>query len=134
MRTSPHTPPPPHTADARVALGFRLEVLRYGPANGFRPEPVDLRVLATPREAIRTIRAQLRTSHVLGLPPREAARALRWSEHGGWLPALAALHRGEPCGFVLLLRKGRHLEWAVRPLRYLTLDPSPGPAPAVPLP
>ncbi|MET9531600.1 MULTISPECIES: hypothetical protein [unclassified Streptomyces] len=124
MRT-PHTAPATSTPiEARVEQGFRLEVLRYGPANGFRPEPVDLRIVPTPREAVRAIRAQLRASHVLGLPPRETARALRWSEHGGWLPALAALHRGEPCGFVLLLRRGRHLEWTVRPLHYLSLAPA----------
>ncbi|WP_328330030.1 hypothetical protein [Streptomyces sp. NBC_00455] len=128
MRTSPPTASTRTPAEAHIELGFRLEVLRYGPATGFRPEPVDLRIVPTPREAIRVIRAQLRASHVLGLPPRETARALRWSEHGGWLPALAALHRGEPCGFVLPLRKGRHIEWAVRPLCYLTLDPAPAPA------
>ncbi|MFJ3698675.1 hypothetical protein ACIPW9_31925 [Streptomyces sp. NPDC090052] len=133
MRTSPHTAP--HTlTEARVEHGFRLEVLRYGPATGFRPEPIDLRIVPTPREAIRVIRTQLRASHVLSLPPRETARALRWSEHGGWLPALAALHRAEPCGFMLLLRKGRHIEWTVRPLRYLVLTPSPGSAPAAPRP
>ncbi|MFJ3711212.1 hypothetical protein OG709_21180 [Streptomyces sp. NBC_01267] len=121
MRTTP--PPHPTPTQARLEHGYRFEVLRYGPANGFVPEPVDLRILATPREAIRTVRSQLRSSHVLGLAPREATRALYWSEHGGWLPALAALHRGEPCGLVLLLRKGRHLEWSVRPLTYLTLSP-----------
>ncbi|WP_406137353.1 hypothetical protein [Streptomyces sp. NBC_01089] len=124
MRTSRHTPFTPTRVEARVEYGFRLEVLRYGPATGFRPEPVDLRIVATPREAVRTVRAQLRTSRVLGLPPREEVRAQRWSEHGGWLPALAALHRGEPCGFVLLLRKGRHLEWTVRPVHYLALTPA----------
>lgn len=119
MRTSPR----PTSVEARVQRGFRFEVLRYGPATGFVPEPVDLRVLPGPREAIRVIRVQLRASHVLGLTPREAARALYWADQGGWVQALGALHRGEPCGFTLLLRKGRHIEWHVRPLPHLTLTP-----------
>lgn len=124
MRTSPQVTP----FEARVARGFRFEVLRYGPATGFVPEPVDLRVLVSPREAIRVIRVQLRASHVLGLTPHEAARALYWADQGGWVQALGALHRGEPCGFTLLLRKGRHIEWHVRPVLHLTLTPSGPPS------
>ncbi|WP_371630237.1 hypothetical protein OG892_23810 [Streptomyces sp. NBC_00341] len=124
MRTSPQAAP----AEARVERGFRFEVLRYSPATNFVPEPVDLRVLPGPREAIRVIRVQLRASHVLGLNPREAARALYWADQGGWVQALGALHRGEPCGFTLLLREGRHIEWHVRPLLHLTLTP-PTPPP-----
>ncbi|MFI6861830.1 hypothetical protein ACIBKZ_18345 [Streptomyces sp. NPDC050421] len=123
MRTSPRTTP----VEARVARGFRFEVLRYSPATGFVPEPVDLRILPGPREAIRIIRVQLRASHVLGLTPRETARALYWADQGGWAQALGALHRGEPCGFTLLLRKGRHIEWHVRPLLHLTLTPAAPP-------
>ncbi|MER5987210.1 hypothetical protein [Streptomyces sp. NPDC001787] len=115
MRTSPHTPP----IDARVEYGLRLEVLRYGPETGFAPQPVDLRVLTTPRDAIRVIRVQLRASHVLGLTPHEATRAQYWADRGGWVQALGALHRGEPCGFVLRPSEGRHIEWTVRPLRHL---------------
>ncbi|WP_411079953.1 hypothetical protein [Streptomyces sp. cmx-18-6] len=130
MRTSPRPTP----VQAQRERGFRFEVLRYGPATGFVPEPVDLRVLPNPRDAIRVIRVQLRASHVLGLAPREAGRALYWAEQGGWVQALGALHRGEPCGFTLMLRKGRHIEWSVRPLTYLALSvPSPHPhAPVVP--
>ncbi|MGY3682091.1 hypothetical protein [Streptomyces sp. TE33382] len=117
MRTSAHTAP----IDVRVERGFRLEVLRYGPTTGFVPEPVDLRIASGPREAIRVIRVQLRASHALELAPHEATRALHWADQGGWVQALGALHRGEPCGFVLRLSKGRHIEWTVRPLRYLTL-------------
>lgn len=120
MRTSPR----PTSVEARVERGFRFEVLRHSPATDFVPEPIDLRVLPGPREAIRIIRVQLRASHVLGLTPRETARALYWADQGGWVQALGALHRGEPCGFTLLLRKGRHIEWHVRPLLHLTLTPS----------
>ncbi|MFI1188915.1 hypothetical protein [Streptomyces californicus] len=122
MRTSPRALP---LVQAQRQRGFRFEVLRYGPANGFVPEPVDLRVLATPRDAIRVLRVQLRSSHVLGLTPHEAGRALHFSEQGGWVSALGALHRGEECGFTLMLRKGRHIEWHVRPLLYLSLDAPP---------
>ncbi|WP_146225658.1 hypothetical protein ACQ9ZG_20200 [Streptomyces araujoniae] len=129
MRTSPRTTAP---VRALVQRGFRFEVLRYGPANGFAPEPVDLRLLAEPRDAIRVLRVQLRSSRVLGLTSYEAGRALYWADQGGWVQALGALHRGESCGFTLMLRKGRHMEWHVRPLAYLTLSPpcSPSPAPA----
>ncbi|MFE2291100.1 hypothetical protein [Streptomyces sp. NPDC059452] len=118
MRTSPRTSTP---VQAQRQRGFRFEVLRYGPANGFVPEPVDLRLLANPRDAIRILRVQLRSSHVLGLTPHEAGRALYWADQGGWVQALGALHRGESCGFTLMLRKGRHIEWTVRPLTYLAL-------------
>ncbi|WP_228989748.1 hypothetical protein [Streptomyces sp. DH8] len=124
MRTSPGTLP---LVRAQRQRGFRFEVLRYGAANGFVPEPIDLRVLATPRDAIRVLRVQLRSSHVLGLAPREAGRALYWAEQGGWVHALGALHRGEECGFTLMLRKGRHVEWHVRPLTYLSLSAPPPP-------
>ncbi|MEE1771852.1 hypothetical protein PUR34_27770 [Streptomyces sp. JV185] len=38
------------------------------------------------------------------------------------MQALGALHRGEPGGFTLMLRGGRHIEWHVRPLTYVSLD------------
>lgn len=119
MRSSLRTTPQP--AEARRHTGLRFEVLRYGPANGFVPEAVDLRILPAPHDAVRIIRSQLRAGHFLGLAPHEAAKARAWADHGGWIEALGALHRGEPCGFVLRLRKGRHLEWCVRPMTYLSL-------------
>ncbi|MFF8613943.1 hypothetical protein [Streptomyces sp. NPDC015350] len=117
-----------------VEHGYRFEALRYGPATGFVPEPIDLRVLATPQEAVRAIRVQLRTNHLFGLTPRELIRAHHWADQGGWVQALGALHRGEPCGFTLVLRGGRHIEWHVRPLTYVSLDEHPcrNPAPFPP--
>ncbi|MFE4332224.1 hypothetical protein ACFRQM_23215 [Streptomyces sp. NPDC056831] len=105
-----------------VGHGYRFEVLRYGPATGFVPEPIDLRILATPQEAVRAIRVRLRANHLFGLTPREPIRAHRWSDQGGWVQALGALHRDKPCGFTLILRGGRHIEWHVRPLTYVSHD------------
>ncbi|WP_405685420.1 hypothetical protein [Streptomyces sp. NBC_00057] len=96
--------------------------MRYGPATCFVPEPIDLRIMATPQEAIRAIRVQLRANRLFGLTPHELARALHWSDKGGWVQALGALPRGRPCGFTLILRGGRHIEWHVRPLTYVSLD------------
>ncbi|MEU6920892.1 hypothetical protein [Streptomyces sp. NPDC046631] len=121
----PFTPLPPV-----VERGYRFEALRYGPATGFVPEPIDLRIMATPQEAVRAIRVQLRTNHLFGLTPRELIRAHHWADQGGWVQALGALHRGEPCGFTLVLRGGRHLEWHVRPLTYVSLDARPHHPPA----
>jgi hypothetical protein len=124
---------PPTPLQPVVEHGYRFEALRYGPATDFTPEPMDLRIVATPQAAIRSIRVQLRANHLFGLTPRELVRALHWSEHGGWVQALGALHRGEPCGFTLLLRGGRHIEWHVRPLTYVSLGAHPCTASA-PLP
>ncbi|MCT2542720.1 hypothetical protein [Streptomyces atratus] len=113
-----------------VERGYRFEALRYGPATDFVPEPVDLRIMATPQEAVRAIRVRLRANHLFGLTPRELIRAHHWADQGGWVQALGALHRGEPCGFTLLLRGGRHIEWHVRPLTYVSLDACTHPRPA----
>ncbi|MFI5745792.1 hypothetical protein ACIBBE_07645 [Streptomyces sp. NPDC051644] len=104
--------------------GDRAPCAGGGPPPGGDPVPesIDLRVLATPQEAVRAIRVQLRANHLFGLTPRELIRAHYWSDQGGWVQALGALHRGEPCGFTLMLRGGRHIEWHVRPLTYVSLD------------
>lgn len=117
-----------------VEHGYRFAALRYGPATGFVPEPIVLRITDTPQEAIRAVRIQLRANHLFGLTPRELTRALHWSDQGGWVQALAALHRGEPCGFTLMLRGGRHIEWRVRPLTYVSLGAHPRPGRLAPLP
>lgn len=53
-----------------------------------------------PAQAIRKIRVDVRVL-ASTLPPREMARAFKWANERGCLGALAALHRGEPCGFSL---------------------------------
>ncbi|MEU1087187.1 hypothetical protein ACFYPN_26310 [Streptomyces sp. NPDC005576] len=67
----------------------------------------------TPLEAIRWVQGQVQ-SIVAQLPPGEAVQARRWDEGGGCIGALAALHRGEACGFTL--RHGDFWsEWNLRP-------------------
>ncbi|MGW3089999.1 hypothetical protein [Streptomyces sp. NPDC001108] len=66
-----------------------------------------------PAEAIRVIRLNIRALAV-GLPPFERHRALSWVEGGGCVGALAALHRGEPCG-LSLSHGDAWIEWTVRP-------------------
>ncbi|WP_189822332.1 hypothetical protein [Streptomyces finlayi] len=56
-------------------------------------EPGGLAGADCPRTALRTVRVQVRTLHVLGLTPREIARAVEWADTGS-LHALDALHRG----------------------------------------
>lgn len=64
-------------------------------------------------EAIRFIRLNVRAL-AAGLPPYERHRALSWVDGGGCVGAIAALHRGEPCG-LSLSHRGAWIEWTVRP-------------------
>ncbi|MEU9747021.1 hypothetical protein [Streptomyces niveus] len=75
---------------------------------------------SNPAEAVRAIRVDVRAIKDT-LAPAERERALRWTGHGGSLGAVAALYRGEPCGFSLS-SEGRWIEWTVRP--YLAFDVS----------
>ncbi|MGC5343186.1 hypothetical protein [Streptomyces sp. DT171] len=120
------TPPPPQgrsfsPTESNGQKGYLLEALWIRPATDDDPDPVARHVTATPHEAIRTIRTQLHTGEPLGLSPHDLAHARRQAESEGWVHALAALHRDEPCGFLLGLRDGGQIEWHVRPLTYVTL-------------
>lgn len=75
---------------------------------------------STPAEAVRAIRVDVRAIKDT-LAPVERERALQWTGPGGSLGAVAALYRGEPCGFSLS-SEGRWIEWTVRP--YLCFDVS----------
>ncbi|MGC5363296.1 hypothetical protein ACPXCE_16690 [Streptomyces sp. DT24] len=122
MSTTPH--PRAHAPSSTVPKGekgYLLEARRIGPATDDDPDPVARHVTATPHEAIRTIRTQLHTGEPLGLSSHDLAHARRQAESEGWVHALAALHRDEPCGFLLGLRDGGQIEWHVRPLTYVTL-------------
>ncbi|MFB8352195.1 hypothetical protein [Streptomyces niveus] len=69
--------------------------------------------MPNPAEAIRAIRVDVRALTDT-LAPVERDRALRWTGYGGSVGAVAALHRGEPCGFSLS-SEGRWIEWTVSP-------------------
>jgi hypothetical protein len=78
-------------------------------------------IVDTPAEAVRKIRVTVRRlAHTL--PPLEQHRALEWTDSGGCLQAMGALHRGEPCGFSIS-SDGTWVEWTVRPFdRFLVPD------------
>ncbi|MEU9745669.1 hypothetical protein [Streptomyces niveus] len=76
-------------------------------------ETIERHSAGTPAEAIRQIRVSVRAL-TSTLPPKERTRALSWAEGGGCVGAIAALHRGEPCGFSLS-RHDAWLEWTVHP-------------------
>ncbi|MFJ3976156.1 hypothetical protein [Streptomyces sp. NPDC090021] len=121
---TPHTTPAGATVrDATVAIhyGYWFEALCYENAYDQVPELLDRAMLDTPEEAVRLIRIQIRTTHPFTLSPAEVDRALAWSDGGGRIPALAALHRGEVAGFSIVLRTGIRAEWRVRPVDYLSL-------------
>ncbi|WP_405615968.1 hypothetical protein OG292_21960 [Streptomyces sp. NBC_01511] len=74
--------------------------------------------MPTPAEAVHAIRVDVRAL-TDRLAPVERERALSWTGYGGSVGAVAALYRGEPCGFSLS-SGGRWIEWTVRP--YLVFD------------
>lgn len=116
------TLPASQLAEPSVDHGFWFEVLRYRRPGGKAPEPIELRIISSAYAAIRAIRIQVRTTHALGMTPRETARAVAWAE-SGWIQALASLHSGEPCGFTVVLHNGARAEWTVRPVTFLELTP-----------
>ncbi|WP_330331945.1 hypothetical protein OHS33_20985 [Streptomyces sp. NBC_00536] len=105
-------------------MGVAIERVRYSAHGG----PVEVRapvqVVANPRAAVRALRVDIRGAHVFTLTRHEIARALKWVDGSGCLQAVAALYRGEPTGFTIILRDGTCAEWRVRPVRYLSLTPA----------
>ncbi|MFJ6573891.1 hypothetical protein ACIQNU_41510 [Streptomyces sp. NPDC091292] len=57
---------------------------------------------------------------VSALPEAEMRRAFQWLNGSGSIAAIAALHRGEPVGFVIRTREAT-VEWTVRPVAFLPL-------------
>ncbi|MFE3766264.1 hypothetical protein ACFXPI_31420 [Streptomyces sp. NPDC059104] len=109
-----------HTSTIRT--GYWFEALSHRDAYDAPPELLYRVMLDTPERAIRLIGHQIRATHPFALTPAEVTRALAWADGGGRIEALAALHRGEPAGFSIILRDGTRPEWRVRPVRHLTLD------------
>jgi hypothetical protein len=74
---------------------------------------VERYAVASAADAVRRIRLSVRQL-ALGLPLRERNRAIDWINNHGYLAAVAALHRGEPCGFSLSTQ-GSWVEWTIHP-------------------
>ncbi|MYT33280.1 hypothetical protein GTY73_31945 [Streptomyces sp. SID8354] len=71
----------------------------------------------TPLRAVGVITADARRL-AAGLRGRAGARALRAAADAGRLGAVAALHRGEPCGLALTCA-GTWVEWSATPVLFL---------------
>ncbi|WP_329386703.1 hypothetical protein [Streptomyces sp. NBC_01716] len=99
--------------DAEIRYWYEHVTYRSLTAAGSDVETIERRSARTPAEAIRQIRQSVRALTTT-LPPNERKRALSWAEGGGCVGAVAALHRGEPCGFSLS-RRGAWVEWTVHP-------------------
>lgn len=95
------------------AWEFRCERVVYRTMEADEVAEMSVRRATDSAEAIRRIRVEVREL-ASELPPIERHRALCWVDGGGSIGALAALYRGEPCGFALAHR-GRWIEWTVRP-------------------
>ncbi|MFF9077516.1 hypothetical protein ACF1FX_21605 [Streptomyces sp. NPDC014646] len=95
------------------AWEFRCERVVYRSTEADEAAEASAGVVVDPAEAIRRIRAEVH-ERASELPPIGRHRALSWVDGGGSTGALAALYRGEPCGFALAHR-GRWFEWTVRP-------------------
>ncbi|WP_371677293.1 hypothetical protein [Streptomyces sp. NBC_01276] len=127
MLTRPQGANPPairsRTRDLTAAIltGYWFEALCHRDAYDGPPELLYRVMLDAPADAVRLIRLQIRTTHPFALTPAEVERALAWADGDGRIQALAALHRGEPAGFSIVLRDGTRPEWRVRPVRHLSL-------------
>ncbi|MFD7629493.1 hypothetical protein ACFV7Q_26280 [Streptomyces sp. NPDC059851] len=104
-----------------IRTGYWFEAVCHRDGDDRCPELLYRTMLETPERAIRLVRMQIRTTHPFDLSPAEVDRALAWADGGGRVQALAALHRGEPAGFSIVLRDGRRPEWRVLPVGRLTL-------------
>jgi hypothetical protein len=96
--------------EIRRAYWCERTVSETGLGMSSRPERESVR---TPAEAIRKIRVSVRRLAPT-LPSFEQGRALNWTDSGGCLQGVAALHRGEPCGFSIS-SQGTRIAWAVMP-------------------
>ncbi|MFI1199104.1 hypothetical protein ACH4VR_06510 [Streptomyces sp. NPDC020883] len=82
--------------------------------------------IGTPLRAVGVIVADARRL-AAGLPERTRERAWRGVAAEGRVAAVAALHRGEPCGLALSCA-GTWVEWSATPVLFLPVLPV-GPAP-----
>lgn len=102
--------------------GFWYERIRYRSLTDCDVLSAAYYATTNPDQAVRGIRVEVRTL-VSALPTQEIFRALAWADGDGCLGAVAALHRGEPCGFSLSTHDA-WIEWTVRPALFLSLASS----------
>ncbi|MFC9603598.1 hypothetical protein ACFTTN_09040 [Streptomyces niveus] len=107
----PQAPQPSQLAPPQTA--FWCERVVYETLDSDSRTHISRCSMPNPAEAIRAIRVDVRAlTDTLARVERD--RALRWTGCGGSVGAVAALHRGEPCGFSLS-SEGRWIEWTVSP-------------------
>lgn len=128
---SPRPPWPPHHPPVRP--GLWSELLLHRPCGEDEdeqpPEPLELSVPASPRRAVRALRASVAAVAARMSPRDRRAIGEALADQGegtddgrpGDVQALAALHRGRPVGFAFTAQNGEHLEWSVRPVLFLVL-------------
>ncbi|MFF8959319.1 hypothetical protein [Streptomyces sp. NPDC014894] len=124
------TGPSARPAGPPTRPGLWYELLLHRPCaeheNERSPEPRELAAPDSPRQAIRMLRGSVR-AWAGRMSPRDRYAILEalddHSDNGlsGDVQAVAALHRGLPVGFAHTAQNGEHLEWVVRPVRFLTL-------------
>lgn len=107
----PRSPQSPQPGPPRTV--FWCERVTYETLDADSRTDVSRCLMPNPAEAIRAIRVDVRALADT-LAPVERDRALMWTGYGGSVGAVAALHRGEPCGFSLS-SEGRWIEWTIRP-------------------
>ncbi|MCI3226397.1 hypothetical protein [Streptomyces sp. NP-1717] len=108
-----HQPAASPCPDTEIRYRYEHITYRSLTAAGSEIDIIERHRARTPAEAIRQIRLSVRAL-VATLPPEERERALSSAEGGGCVGAVAAPHRGEPCGFSLSRHRAR-LEWTVHP-------------------
>ncbi|MFI5758989.1 hypothetical protein [Streptomyces sp. NPDC051569] len=97
----------------RLSIAYWCERVTYRSMDAGGIADVARYSVARPADAVRSVRVDVRAL-AAELSPTERHRALSWVEGAGCVGAVAALHRGEPCGFSLSHRD-RWIEWTVRP-------------------
>ncbi|MFC8824802.1 hypothetical protein ACFT9I_05505 [Streptomyces sp. NPDC057137] len=110
-----HQPAASPCPDTEIRYWYEHVTYRSLTAAGSDIDKIERHSARTPAEAIRQIRLSVRALAPT-LPPKERKRALSWADGGGCVGAIAALHRGEPCG-LSLSRRSAWLEWTVHPYR-----------------
>lgn len=111
-----------HVAQKLTHPGFWYERIRSRSLTDSDVLSAEYHATTNPAEAVRRVRVEVRTL-VSALPTQEIFRAVAWADGDGCIGAMAALHRGEPCGFSLSTHDA-WIEWTIRPVNFLRLASS----------